>query len=129
MTCNATDACNPHAAFMPLVEGFANLHGAVGGGLLGIAILQFGLWFVLYAVIVNVIATPRLIVLGRWVAGIASYLLTGLITLALTFYAITPAMNLLGVLYLTVIWPLWTYCGVGVPEFVAPLLFTFGDPS
>ena len=129
MTCNAVDPCNPHAAFMPLVETFASLHASVGGGLIGIAILQFGLWFVLYAVLVNVISTPRLSITARWIAGIVSYLCTGLITLALTFYAITPAVNLIGVAYLTLIWPLWTYLGVGIPGFIAPFLFSFGETA
>ncbi len=115
MTCQATDACNPHVAFMPFVEGFASIHNAIGGGLLGIAVMQFGLWLILYVALVNAVALVTRHSVARWSAGVSSYLLTGCMTLALTFYAITPAMNVLGVVYLSAIWPLWIYCGVGIP--------------
>jgi hypothetical protein len=110
-----------HSFFIPWVEGFAHVHHVLGGGRFGIAIIQFGLWFLLYFAAVWLL--PRV---SHWASGIATYLATGLSTLAICFYAITPAMNLLGVAYLTLIWPLWTYAGVGVPEWLAPHLFSFG---
>lgn len=127
--CAATDPCNPHLGFMPLVEALADAHGALGGGMIALAVLQFGLWIVLYAIL----SLPTLAKAGSFarvtaqflIALIASYLLTGLLTLGLSFYALTPAMNWVGVAYLSLIWPLWIYAGVGVPQWLAPLMFTF----
>jgi len=111
---------NPHGWLMPYVERFADLHHLLGGGKPALALMQFGLWLLLYAIL------AAFVIRSRWVAGIVSYLLTGLMTLAATFYAITPAMNGIAVAYLTIIWPFWCWLGAGVPDWLAPHLFTFG---
>lgn len=53
-----------------------------------------------------------------------SYLLTGFAFLALPMALLVPPTNALGVIWLTVTWPIWMIC-TWMPSWLIPYIFTF----
>lgn len=114
-----------HSFFMPLVKALADVHALLGGTKASLAVLHALLWGGLYVCLFWIAKAWLSRLAARIVAIVVSYLATGMLTIGLTFYAMTPAMNALGVAYLSLIWPFWIYVGTGVPGWIAPHLFTF----
>lgn len=112
---------NDHSTFMPILSGMAKIFNALGGGMLSLVVIEFGFWAIVSGLIFLILRGRLRVILSVAIG----YLATGLVTLALPFYALTPAMNIIGVTYLTLIWPFWVYLGAGVPSWLAPYIFTF----
>lgn len=90
----------------------AHLHAKFGGGKLGIFVLQLSLFVLLSALLYGL--CRWLVPLGRrgWHVTYATafaYGQTGFLLCALPLSNLTPATTWVGRVYLTTLWPVWTY--------------------